>query len=163
LASRTQATALRRGLAQILEWREAHAGFDQVVTGLPAELRGKIPEGLPYSPWQLLEHIRLTQRDILEFCRNPAYQEQNWPADYWPPGPVPPSESAWEESVRAYHADLEALKRLALDSSIDLLGKVPAGRGQTYLREILLTADHTAYHLGELVVVRRLLGAWPGA
>jgi hypothetical protein len=155
-ADRSRAT-----LADLLDWEDAHAGFDKVVAGLPCELQGQTPPGLPYSPWQLLEHIRLTQQDIIEFCRNPAYQELHWPDDYWPGDPLPPSAGSWEASVAAFRRDREALKRLALDSRIDLLARVPAGTGQTYLRELLLAADHTAYHLGALVVVRRALGAWP--
>ena len=145
----------------MLDWEDAHAGFDRVVAGLPGELQGQTPNGLPYSPWQLLEHIRLTQLDILEFCRNPDYEELDWPADYWPKDAKPSSAGAWERSVKAFRQDREELKRLALDPGVDLSAKVPAGKGQTYLRELLLVADHTAYHLGELVVVRRALGAWP--
>src|SRR5262249_30890943 len=114
-----------------------------------------------YSAWQLLEHIRVTQHDILDFCRNPNYKEPHWPDDYWPKNPAPPSKQAWDESVAAYRRDCDALKALAVDTTVDLLGKVPVGHGQTYLRELLLVADHTAYHLGELVVLRRALGAWP--
>jgi hypothetical protein len=158
----TQIDFLRTALARLLDWEDAHAKFDRVVAGLAHELQGQVPAGLPYSPWQLLEHIRLTQHDILQFCRNPAYEEPHWPDDYWPKSAPSPSATAWDDSVLAYHQDCEALKELATDPSVDLLAKVPAGNGQTYLRELLLVADHTAYHLGELVVVRRLLGAWPG-
>ena len=154
---------VRSVIARLLDWEDAHAGFDKVVGGLAAELRGKVPSGLPYSPWQLLEHCRITQRDILDFCVNPKYQELSWPDDYWPTGAAPPSLRAWDQSVAGFRADREALKQLALNPSINLLDKVPAGTTQTYLRELLLVADHTAYHLGELVVVRRALGAWPGA
>lgn len=157
----TQTDLLRAPIARMLDWEDAHAGFDRVVGGLPRELQGQVPHGLPYSPWRLLEHIRLTQWDILEFCRNPDYKELDWPDDYWPRSPTPPSASAWEKSVKAFRQDREALKRLALDPSVSLSATVPAGDGQTYLRELLLVADHTAYHLGELVVVRRALGAWP--
>jgi hypothetical protein len=156
------ADSTRALIARLLDWEDAHAGFDKVVGGLPWKLRGQVPSGLPYSPWQLLEHIRLTQRDILDFCLNPAYEERHWPDDYWPKGPSPPSARAWDESVAGFRTDREELKRLALNPSVELTGKVPAGQGQTYLRELLLVADHTAYHLGELVVVRRALGAWPG-
>jgi DinB family protein len=158
----TQTDLPRTEIARLLDWEEAHAGFDRVVVGLAVELQGQVPPGLPYSPWQLLEHIRLTQRDILEFSRNPDYKELDWPDDYWPRSPAPPSATAWEESVKAFRQDREALKRLALDPGVNLSATVPAGDGQTYLRELLLAADHTAYHLGELVVVRRALGAWPG-
>lgn len=157
----TRVDATRTTIARSLDWEDAHAKFEKIVAGLSTELQGQIPAGLPYSPWQLLEHIRLTQRDILQFCQDPDYKELHWPDDYWPKGAVPPSSKAWEESVAAYRRDREALQQLAADSSLDLAAKVPAGNGQTYLRELLLAADHTAYHLGELVVVRRLLGAWP--
>jgi DinB family protein len=156
-----QADSIRAVIARLLDWEDAHAGFDKVVAGLPPELQGQAPPGLPYSPWQLLEHIRLTQRDILEFCQDPAYEERRWPEDYWPKSASPPSAGAWNKSVASFRKDREALKQLAQNATVDLLGKVPAGNGQTYLREVLLAADHTAYHLGELVVVRRALGAWP--
>ena len=110
----------------------------------------------------MLEHLRITQEDILHFCINPEYQERSWPDDYWPEAAAPPSPAAWDSSVAGFRRDREALKRLALNTEIDLTAKVPAGTDQTYLRELLLVADHTAYHLGELVVVRRALGAWPG-
>jgi hypothetical protein len=157
------AESIRAVLARLLDWEDAHAGFDKIVSGLPPELRGRIPPGLPYSFWQLLEHIRLTQQDILDFCLNPTYEERHWPDDYWPKRPSPPSASAWDKSVAGFRQDRSALKQLALNPNVDLLGKVPAGKDQTYLRELLLVADHTAYHLGELVVVRRALGAWPAA
>jgi hypothetical protein len=156
------ADPIRPVIARLLDWEDAHAGFDKVVGGLPRKLRGQVPPGLPYSPWQLLEHIRLTQQDILEFCLNPDYEERNWPDDYWPKNPSPSSATAWDESVARFREDRETLKQLALNPSVDLLKVVPAGENQTYLRELLLVADHTAYHLGELVVVRRALGAWPG-
>jgi hypothetical protein len=157
-----QTNGMRIAVARLLDWEDAHVGFEKVVAGLPPDLRGRAPDGLPYSPWQLVEHIRLTQHDILEFCRNPSYEELDWPGDYWPKSASPPSAEAWDKSVAAVRQDREALKRLALNPAIDLLASVPAGDGQTYLRELLLVADHTAYHLGELVVVRRALGAWPG-
>jgi hypothetical protein len=156
------ADPMRPVIARFLDWEDAHAGFDKVIGGLPRKLRGQVPAGLPYSPWQLLEHIRLTQQDILEFCLNPAYEERNWPDDYWPKSPSPPSAKAWDQSVARFREDREALKQLALNPSVDLMKVVPSGENQTYLRELLLVADHTAYHLGELVVVRRALGAWPG-
>ena len=158
-----QSDPIRAAVARLLDWEDAHAGFDKIVGGLSPEVQGQVPSGLPYSPWQLLEHLRITQEDILEFCRNPGYEERRWPEDYWPDDPSPPSPVAWKESVAAFRRDREALKRMALDPKLDVLAPVPAGQGQTYLREFLLVADHTAYHLGELVVVRRALGAWPGS
>ncbi|HEX8244215.1 MAG TPA: DinB family protein [Longimicrobium sp.] len=152
--------ALREQLASLLTWSEAHAGFDKAVEGIPLELRGRTPAGLPYSPWQLLEHLRLAQHDILEFSRNPDYGEMRWPDDYWPDSPAPPSADAWDRSVAAYRADRQALQAMARDPAIDLFAEIPHGSGQTYIREILLAADHAAYHVGEIVAVRRMLGAW---
>src|SRR5262245_24907854 len=151
---------LRAQLQKLLSSDEAHVGFDRAVEGIPVELRGRQPDGMPYSPWQLLEHLRLAQHDILDFCRNPKYEEMKWPDDYWPKSPAPKSADEWDDSVLRYHEDLKALEALAADTSIDLFAKIPHGSGQTYLRELLLVADHTAYHVGQLIVVRRLLGNW---
>ena len=134
--------------------------LDDALADLPAPLRGRKPDGLPYSPWQLLEHIRITQHDILDFCRNPKYKEIAWPDDYWPQSAAPPSDTAWDASVHQIRKDCAGLEALARDESLDLAARIPHGTGQTYLREILLVMDHTAYHMGELIVVRRLLGAW---
>ena len=123
--------------------------------------RARLLPGLPYSPWQLLEHLRITQQDILEFCRNPKYVEKHWPDDYWPATPGPPKPGSWANSIKEFRQDQKALQRLASDPSVDLLAKIPHGTGQTYLRELLLVADHNAYHLGQMVAVRRLLGDWP--
>ncbi len=153
-------SALRAQLGKILSWEDAHVGFDAAAGGLAARLHGVTPKGLPHSPWQILEHIRRTQADILEFCLNPAYKELDWPADYWPPSAAPPSPSAWEESVAAVVRDRHALETLAGDPAIDLFARIPHGSGQTYLRELLLVADHTAYHVGQLVAARQALGAW---
>jgi hypothetical protein len=158
----TREDPLRAQLAHFIDWREGHADFDTAVAGLPAELRGVRPEHLPHSPWELIEHVRLTQRDILDFCRDPGYQEPNWPADYWPTSAAPPSGTAWDESVAAYRMDRGAMRALVTDGSVDLFAKIPHGTGQTYLRELLLIQDHAAYHIGQLVLVRRALGAWPG-
>jgi uncharacterized damage-inducible protein DinB len=154
---------IRAALSRLLDWEDAHVGFDAAVSNLPAALQGRTPDDLPYAPWQLLEHLRLTQRDILEFCVDVHYQERAWPDDYWPKMPKPPSATAWADSVAQFLEDRDALKRLAANPEIDLLARVPAGNGQTFLREILLVADHSSYHLGQLVAVRRALGAWPPA
>lgn len=154
--------ALREHLARVLEWKDAHATYDDAVEGIAPEMRGRQPEGLPYSPWQLVEHLRIAQWDILDYCVNPNYAEMEWPADYWPATVAPPSEEAWDESLRTYRADRDALKRLAAEQP-DLFAAIPHGQGQTYLREILLVADHSSYHVGQLVAVRRLLGIWPAA
>jgi len=151
---------LREQLIILLSWQDAHVSFDDAVKDIPTELQGVQPAGLPYSPWQLLEHIRLAQRDILDFCRDAAYESPKWPDNYWPESNNPPSPEAWEESINAYRADRNALVQLVEDPSLDLYEKIPHGTGQTYLREVLLVADHNAYHVGELVAVRRLLGCW---
>ncbi|MGE3274630.1 MAG: DinB family protein [Vicinamibacterales bacterium] len=152
---------VRDHIVRVLTWHDAHASFDDAVTGLPVELRGRRPTGLPYSPWQLLEHLRRAQADLLDFCVNPDYVELTWPDDYWPEADAPPDAHAWDASVAAFHRDRAALVALARDASVDLTAAIPHGTGQTYLREILLAVDHNAYHVAELVVARRLLGAWP--
>ncbi|HMF78354.1 MAG TPA: DinB family protein [Bryobacteraceae bacterium] len=152
--------ALRDHLLYLLEDHGAHADFDQAVKDMPVHLRGKRPEGIPHSPWELLEHLRITQWDILEFSRNPKHVSPEWPAGYWPPSPEPPDENAWEKSAAAFRADLKAMAKLVANKSTDLFARIPHGDGQTILREALLLADHNAYHLGQLVLVRRLLGAW---
>jgi uncharacterized damage-inducible protein DinB len=151
---------VRQWLLWLLGGGGAHAKFDEVVENLPAELRGKKPRGLPFSVWQLLEHMRLAQEDILEFSINPEYKEREWPADYWPKSPKPADDSAWERSVRAFRADSRRMQNVIADAKNDLHAVIPWGNGQTLLREALLVADHNAYHLGEIVLVRRLLKAW---
>jgi hypothetical protein len=155
--------ALRAQLTRLLSWGDAHAPFDAAVADLPPGVRGVAPPGLPYSPWQLLEHMRLTQADILAFCQRPDYGEPSWPDDYWPAAATPPDAQAWDASIAAFRRDRAALERLISDPACDLFAKVPAGSGQTFLREFLLVADHTAYHVGQLVAVRRLLGQWAAA
>lgn len=152
--------ALRRQLARILDWGDAHASFEDAVRGVPAALRGRRARGLPWSAWELLEHIRLAQRDILDFCRDADYRERKWPDDYWPPDPAPPGTGAWARSVAAARRDRAELAALGADPEVDLLAPIPHGSGQTVLREILLAADHAAYHLGQIVAVRRALGCW---
>lgn len=151
---------LRAHVQRLLDWRDAHLAFESVVEGLPPELRGVQPTGLPHSPWQLLEHLRLAQRDILDFCRDAAYKEPASMDEYWPATMAPSTSAAWDKSIAGFRKDREDLKQLAADPEIDLFAAIPHGTGQTYLRELLLVADHNAYHLGQLVVVRRLLGAW---
>lgn len=156
----TQDQSLREHLIYLMEGGGAHAKFDDAVAGLPPTLRGVRPSGLPHTPWELLEHMRLAQWDILEFIRKPKHVSPPWPAGYWPPTPAPPDDAAWDKSVKAFRADLAALRRMVKDPEVNLHARLPQGTGQTVLREVLLVADHTAYHLGELVLVRRLLGAW---
>ena len=153
---------LRAQLALILDWDEAHVGFEKALDGIPADKRGSVPPGFEYSVWQLLEHMRLAQKDLLDFCVNPQYVHAlNWPDDYWPRNSAPPDSTAWSASVQEFKTDREALKRLAQDASVDLFATVPTGKGQqTNLRALLLVVDHNAYHLGQLVAVRRALGIW---
>jgi len=152
--------ALRVLLSKLLTWEDAHASFDGAVDGIPPRSRGVRPEGAPHSPWQLVEHMRICQRDILDFCRDPDYVEMR-SQNYWPAGVAPPTEAAWDESIASFHRDRDALKALAADSTADLFAPIPHGTGQTYLRELVLVADHNAYHVGQLVLLRKLLEIWP--
>ena len=152
--------ALREHLLYLLRGGGAHASFDAAIKGLPAPLRGKRPKGGAHSPWEILEHMRLAQWDILEFSRNSKYVSLEFPSGYWPKTAAPPSDRAWSKSVRAFRTDLEAMCKLVAAESTDLFASIPHGDGQTVLREALLVADHNAYHLGEMVLMRRLLGAW---
>jgi hypothetical protein len=154
---------LRKQLVKLLNSGEAHTEFEDAIADFPAELRGKRPEGSPHSPWELLEHMRIVQWDILEFSRDPQHVSPEFPDGYWPSTPEPADSKAWDQSVRAFHADRHALAALVADESIDLFARFPHGTGQTLLREALLTADHNAYHLGQLLLLRRILGAWPAA
>jgi len=152
--------ALRQHLHDLLTGSNAHVNFDAAIKDLPADLRGVRPESADHSPWELLEHLRIAQWDILDFSRNPQYKERPWPSSYWPATPTPPDEKAWDKSVRAFRKDLKAFCALLSDPKTDLYAKIPHGQGQTILREALLIADHNAYHVGQLILVRRLLGAW---
>ena len=152
--------SLRKHLLELLDGGHAHASFENVVADFPAKLRGEKPAGLRHSGWMLLEHLRITQWDILDFSRNPKYVALKWPEDYWPANPAPPSATAWDKAVKAFRDDLEAIKKLVSDPKADLFSKIPWGDGQTMLREALLVADHNSHHLGQLIDVRRLLGIW---
>ena len=152
--------ALRTHLVKLLDWSDAHATFDAAVKGIAPKFRGSVPDGWEYSAWQLVEHIRIAQADILEFCVGAHYEGKKWPDEYWPKSPAPPSEAAWDTSIETYRRDRKAMQQLAGNSEIDLLATVPHGKEQTYLREILLVADHTAYHVGQLIALRRQLGIW---
>jgi hypothetical protein len=153
--------ALRDHLLYLLKDGGAHLNFDSAIAGLPAKLRGARPRGVPHSPWRLLEHMRIAQWDILEFSRNAKHVSPKFPDGYWPTGVVPPNAAAWSKSVKAFRADLKAMCDLVANPRTDLFARIPHGDGQTILREALLVADHNAYHLGQLVAVRRALGAWP--
>ena len=154
--------ALRTQLASILDWEEGHVGFDKATAGVPADKRGAQAQGFAHSPWQLLEHIRIAQKDILAFCVSPTYvHDLSWPDDYWPTDPVPPGAAAWDDSIAGYKTDCAALQQLALNAQADLLAPVPTGdMNQTVLRGILLASSHASYHLGQLVAVRRALEIW---
>jgi hypothetical protein len=152
--------SLREQLLALLTGGNAHADFEDAIRNLPAELRGKRPKDSPHSPWELLEHLRIAQSDILEFSRDAKHKSPSWPEGYWPQSPAPPDDKAWDKSVRAFRRDLKAMCELVSDPATDLYAKIRHGSGQTILREALLVADHNAYHLGQLILVRKLLGAW---
>ena len=153
--------ALREQLTQLLRGGHAHATFDDAVRGFPLDRAGVRPPSLPYSAWEILEHMRIAQNDILRFSQSAEYVSPQWPEGYWPTAPAPENESRWKGAIRAFRRDLGAFEKLVLDPAQNLHRKFPWGTGQTLLRETLLIADHNSYHLGQLVLVRRLLGAWP--
>jgi hypothetical protein len=156
--------ALREQIVYLLEGGGAHVKFADAIAGLPAELRGKKPGKFPHSAWMLLDHLRIAQRDILEFSRNPKHTSPSWPSGYWPKTAAPPNARAWNKCVHEFNQDLKAMQNLvsnpASNRKTDLFAKFPWGEGQTLLREALLLADHNAYHVAQLIDVRRLLGAW---
>jgi hypothetical protein len=155
-----QEKILRDHLVSLLEGGDAHATFDAAVKDLPVAVRGIRPEGLPHSAWELLDHLRITLWDILEFSRDPKHVSPDWPKGYWPTSPAPPDDKAWDKSVATFQADSKAMIKLITDPSTDLFARIPHGDGQTILREALLVADHNAYHVGQLILVRSQLGAW---
>ncbi len=152
---------LRELLARQLDWEDAHVTYARAVADYPVEARGDRPAGFAHSAWEFIEHLRLTQADILSFCVNGDYVEPDGLAAYWPGSAEPPSEAAWDQSVEGFVRDISALKALALGESVDLFARIPHGDGQTYLRELLLVVDHNAYTLGQLMALRRVAGAWP--
>ena len=152
---------LRDHLIELLQGGHAHLQFEAAVADLPVKLRGARPANLSHTPWRLLEHMRIAQWDILRFSIDPAHVSPEFPGGYWPEGDAPPDAAAWDGAVEAFRADLKAMIDLVLDPATDLFAPIAHGQGQTILREALLVADHNAYHLGQLVTVRKLLGAWP--
>ncbi|MGH9552698.1 MAG: DinB family protein [Terriglobales bacterium] len=153
--------SLRQHLLELLKGASAHASFEDAIAGLPAKLRGRKPAGFPHSPWMLLEHLRIAQWDILEFSRNRKHLSPDWPKGYWPHSEAPSSIAAWNASIRKFRQGLKAMQDLVANPKTDLYARIPWGDSQTVLREVLLLADHNAYHVAQLVDVRRLLGAWP--
>ncbi len=153
--------ALREHVVYLLKGGGAHVHFLDAVEGFPEAKRGAFVAELPHTGWQLLEHVRIAQWDILEFSRNAKHASPGFPEGYWPKTPVPPDDAAWAKSVNAFQHDLQELIKLVKNPKTDLCAKIPHGEGQTILREALLVADHNAYHLGQLVDLRRALGAWP--
>jgi hypothetical protein len=152
--------SLRKHLVDLLAGGNAHAKFEDAVKGLPPKLRGGKPAKFPHSPWMLLEHLRLGQWDILEFSRDAKHVSPDWPSGYWPKTGTPPTPAAWNKSVAQFQRDLKALQKLVANPKTDLFARIPWGNGQTILREVLLVADHNAYHIAQLVDVRRMLGSW---
>ena len=148
----------REMMVKALDWSSAHLNMESVVSRFGPAERGLRLAQVPYTPWQLLEHMRIAQRDILEFCRDGDYTEPHWPDDYWPEEPGPPDGRAWETSILSFKSDLAELKQLVADPATDLTARIPHGTGQTYLREVLLVIDHNAYHLGQLLLLARLMG-----
>jgi hypothetical protein len=153
--------SLRQHVVNLLAGKGAHADFDTAIKDLPAAARGKRPEGAEHSPWEVLEHLRIAQWDILEFSVNRDHTSPEWPSGYWPKSLAPESAVEWSQSVEHFRRDLKRMSALVSSEDTDLFGKIPHGDGQTILREALLVADHNAYHIGELVLLRRLLGVWP--
>lgn len=152
--------ALREHLIYLLKDGGAHANFESAVSGTPQPIRSKRPQGAAHSLWEVLEHMRIAQEDILGFIRNPKHVSPDFPAGYWPKSAAPPSEEAWDKSIAAFRTDFEAIVKLVENPATDLFTQVRPNEQQTTLREILLVADHNAYHVGELILLRRLLGAW---
>ena len=151
---------LRQELDRLLSGQGAHADFDAAVADFPVKLRGVIPAGAAHSAWQVLEHLRIAQWDMLEFSRDAKHVSPEWPDGYWPKNPTPESADGWDKSIRAFHHDLAEMRKLVTDPNSDLFTPFAHGDGQTLLREALQTADHNAYHVGELILLRRLLGSW---
>jgi hypothetical protein len=151
---------LRRQLVELLTGEHAHAGFRKSIDGLDPALRGRRPGPGTHSIYEELEHLRLAQEDILRYTLDPGWKSPPWPEGYWPSGPEP-TEAEWSASVKGFESDLQELAAVARRPDLELTAQIPHGeKGHSYLREILLAADHNAYHLGQIVLTRKLLGAW---
>ncbi|PSQ77116.1 MAG: DinB family protein [Bacteroidetes bacterium QH_7_62_13] len=153
--------SLREHVVNLLTVRQAHGTFEDAVAQMRVDRVGDRPDGMPYSVWELVEHLRRAQRDILEYCRDPNYEAREWPDSYWPDTAGPPTPEAWNEAVSGVQDDHDALCAMVRDERLDLYDTVPSSDEHTYLREMLLVADHNAYHIGQIVTVRRQLGLWP--
>jgi hypothetical protein len=162
-ANRNSDQDLRKQLVLLLKGGQAHVNFSDALEGIPLRKRGVLAQGLAHTAWQLLEHARLAQRDILEFSRHAEYVSPDFPDGYWPKTPIPPNPAAWDLSVREFHYDLMQMIALVQDPKTDLHAPFPYDHGKNVLREALVLADHNAYHLGQLVDLRRALGIWPEA
>lgn len=155
-----QDKALRQQLIELLKGGNAHVKFEDAIEDFPQALRGQKAANLPHSGWMLLEHLRIAQWDILEFSRDRKHKSPDWPKGYWPATSDAPSAEQWNASIKQFHSDRKTMEELIKDPKTDLFAKIPWGDGQTILREALLVADHNAYHVAQIVDVRRLLGAW---
>jgi len=160
--AKTEDRALREQLVKFLSGGEAHAEFKDVLNDFLVAARGAVPKGAEHSAWQELEHIRIALHDLLDFSTNPNYVAMKWPDDYWPKEAAPKNDAAWEASVRAVKKDIADFEKLVGDPESNLYATIPWGEGQTLLREVLIAGQHTSYHLGQIVLLRRLLGAWKG-
>jgi|SRR5579871_134036 len=151
---------MRKQLVELLEGKSAHLDFDRAIANLPPKMRGVRPPNTPHTVWRLVEHMRLAQRDILDFSKDGHHVSPEWPDGYWPESDAPESSKQWTQTVKAFHADLEEMIALVKSKKTDLLAPIEGGKGQTIFREAMLVADHNAYHLGQIVMVRRVLGVW---
>ncbi|HEX5147789.1 MAG TPA: DinB family protein [Candidatus Limnocylindrales bacterium] len=152
---------LRQQIAELLDGVGAHMAFDEAVADFPDDAINRRPPNVEYTPWHLLEHLRLTQADILDYVTNEAYAEPSWPADYWPLRDAMATRSMFDETIRAFRADLAALRAIVVDTGRDLFAVIPGTPGHTILREARIDADHNAYHVGEFAVLRQVMGTWP--
>ena len=152
--------SIRDHLVELLEGGHAHVTFEDAIADWPPQLRGAKPSGQPFTPWRLLEHIRISQWDIVEFTKSAKHVSPEWPAGYWPSGDAPPDAAAWDTSVAQVERDIRVMVRLVADSKTDVFARIPHGTGQTVLREALVLADHNSYHVGQLLVLKRLLGLY---
>ena len=153
---------MREQLVELLKGKSAHLSFDEAIAGLPAKMRGVKPPGTPHTVWRLVEHMRIAQWDILEFSKDGRHKSPKWPDEYWPDGDAPRDARQWNDSVKQFKADLKEMMRMVKDKKVDLLAPIPGGQGQTVFREAMLVADHNAYHIGQIVMLRRVLGEWEG-